>query len=134
MRVHAPPAAGPSTCSPRNARSSPLPPRPYDTRIVRTVRASPLCRVRFEGNTYSVPPERAGRTPHPEGERTPRSSVYVGAEEVARHPRSPGRGQDVVDPAHVRALLDTKHRGERGAVVHRFLALWSDAADLPQGA
>lgn len=100
----------------------PLPSHPYDTRIVVPLRASPLCRVRFENNTYSVPPEHAGSL------LTLKASddeivLYAKAAEIARHPRAHGRGSDVVDPQHVRALLERKRRGERGAIVNRFLAL-----------
>lgn len=101
---------------------APLPASPYDTRVVRTVRASPLCRVHFEGNTYSVPPANASRVLTLKA--TPSEvTLYAGIEEIARHRRALGRGLDVVDPGHVRALLETKRRGDRGATVHRFAAL-----------
>lgn len=111
---------------------SPLPRAPYDTRIVRTVRASPLGRVAFAGNLYSIPPAHVGRTLTLKATAT-EVTVYLGADEVARHPRHEGRGHDVVDPAHVRAVLDTKRRGERGAVVHRFTALGPAAATYLKG-
>ena len=101
---------------------SPLPRAPYDTRVVRTVRASPLCRVHFDGNSYSVPPAVAGFTLTLKATAT-EVAVYKGADEVARHARNEGKGHDVVDPAHVKALLDTKRRGDRGALVHQFVAL-----------
>lgn len=100
----------------------PLPPTPYDTRVLRTLRASLLCRVQFEGNTYSVPPAHAGAVltlKATEGE----VAIYRGADEVARHRRARGRGEDVVEPGHVRALVDRKRRGDKGALVHRFLAI-----------
>jgi len=110
----------------------PLPARPYDTRILRTVKASPLCRVVFETNTYSVPPQDAGKVlvlKASEGD----VHLFDGQREVARHRRAKGRGEDVVDPAHVRALLWKNHRGERGAVVQRFLALCPQAKDYLAG-
>jgi transposase len=101
---------------------APLPRTPYDTRVVRTVRASPLCRVHFDGNSYSVPPAVAGAALTLKATAT-EVVIYARAEEVARHARSEGKGHDVIDPAHVKALLDAKRRGDRGALVHQFVAL-----------
>ena len=86
-----------------------LPPRPYDTRLVRTVKATPQCRVRLESNTYSVPPRYAARVltlkaSHREVE------LLDGEETVARHRRCWGRGVDVADPEHQRALAQKKRR------------------------
>ncbi len=110
----------------------PLPAAPYDTRVVRTVRASPLCRVHFEGSTYSVPPALVGATLTLKASATS-VSLYAAAEEVARHPRARGRGEDLVDPSHLRALTERKRRGERGALVARFLALCPEAEDYLKG-
>ncbi len=110
----------------------PLPAAPYDTRVVRILRASPLCRVHFEASTYSVPPAHAGATLTLKASPT-EVSLYAASEEVARHPRAAGKGQDVVDPSHVRALTERKRRGERGALVHRFLALGPGAEDYLHG-
>lgn len=110
----------------------PLPVKSYDTRVVKAVKASPMCRVRFEGSTYSTPPTFAGR------ELTLKASdaevsLYAKGEEVARHLRATARGQDIVDPAHVRALLERKRRGERGVLVNRFLALGPHASTYLKG-
>jgi transposase len=111
---------------------APLPHAPYDTRVVKTVRSSSLCRVPFEGNEYSVPPAYASRTLTLKATAT-EITLYAASEEIARHARDIGRGHDIVDPAHVRALIDTKRRGERGATVHRFTALGPAAATYLQG-
>lgn len=105
---------------------------PYDTRAVRTVRASPLCRVAFERNTYSVPPELAGAVLVLKASED-EVQVYLGEREVARHARARGREQDVADPAHVRALTWRNHRGERGALVQRFLTLCPEARQYLTG-
>ena len=118
--------------SEEQALLAPLPQAPYDTRVVKAVRASSLCRVTFEGNDYSVPPAYAGRTLTLKATAT-EVTLYVGADEVARHARDIGRGHDIVDPAHVKALLDTKRRGDRGATVHRFTALGPTASTYLQG-
>ena len=109
-----------------------LPAHPYDTRILRTVRASPLCRVVFETNTYSVPPQHAGAVLVLKASRE-EVTLYLGEREVARHRRAHGRAQDVADPAHVRAVLGHNHRGTRGATVQRFLSLCPEAKDYLGG-
>ena len=110
----------------------PLPAQRYDTRTLRTVKASPLCRVVFETNTYSVPPENAGAVLVLKASED-EVHLFDGEREVARHRRAKGRDQDVVDPAHVRALHWKNHRGERGAVVQRFLALCPEAKQYLAG-
>lgn len=110
----------------------PLPVRAYDTRVLRTVKASPLCRVTFETNAYSVPPEQAGAVLVLKASED-EVLLFAGEREVARHRRARGRGEDVVDPLHVRALVWKKHCGERGAVVQRFLALCPQAKEYLAG-
>lgn len=110
----------------------PLPDRPYDTRVVKALKASPMCRVRFEGSTYSTPPAVAGAELTLKASDT-EVSLYAKGEEVARHPRAAARGQDIVDPAHVRALLERKRRGERGVLVNRLLALGPQASAYLKG-
>jgi len=110
----------------------PLPATPYDTRVVRTVKASPLCRVTFEGNSYSVPPEETGVVLVLKASED-EVHLFAGERLVARHRRARGRGEDVVDPLHVRALVWKKHLGERGAVVQRFLALCPEAREYLAG-
>lgn len=109
----------------------PLPAAHYDTRVIRTVKASPLCRVHFEGSTYSVPPAWAGRVLTLKASAT-EVCIYAGADLVARHLRADGR-QDVVDPEHVRALRETKRRADRGVLVQRFLAIGSAAEPYLKG-
>jgi transposase len=109
----------------------PLPKAGYDTRVIKTVKASPLCRVHFDGSTYSVPPAWAGCV------LTLKASaaevcVYAGADEVARHRRAGGR-QDVVDPEHLRTLRTKKRRADRGVLVQRFLAIGGAAEPYLKG-
>lgn len=100
----------------------PLPAKAYDTRLVLSLKAGSTCRVRFETNTYSVPPEYVGMLLTLKASED-RVTLFAAGEQVASHQRSKGRHQDVVDPDHVRSLLRRKRRGERGALVQRFLAL-----------
>ncbi len=86
-----------------------LPPLAYDTRITRTVKVTHQCRVRFESNTYSVPPPYAAVALTLKA--SPKEVVlFHGSKEVAKHRRVWGKGKDVVDPQHERALRETKRR------------------------
>lgn len=109
-----------------------LPERPYDTRVVRTVKATHQCRVRYEGNTYSVPPAYAGR---PLTLRASRKAVEVfeGTERVARHRRSWGRAVDVVDREHERALRQRKRRATQSLLEREFRGLSPEAGKYLEG-
>jgi len=110
----------------------PLPARPYDTRILRPVLVSPDARVAFETNTYTTPPDVVGkRLVLRASEREVR--VYHGDREVARHVRCLGRHEDVVDPAHVRAVLERKTRATASALLARFLFLGPTAKAYVEG-
>jgi transposase len=108
------------------ARLLALPEAPYDTRILRSVRVTPDCRITFENNTYSVPPRYVGQ------ELTLRASptevfAYEGPSLVARHSRSYESHQDVLDPEHAKAVLARKRRASGSALQRLFLALAPEA-------
>jgi transposase len=111
---------------------APLPAKPYDTRILRPVLVTADARVRFETNTYTVPPDHVG-------ERlvlraSPREvTVYAKDQEVARHERCSGRHQDVVDPAHVQAVLKRKARASTSVLLGRLLSLGAPAKAYVEG-
>jgi hypothetical protein len=63
--------------------------------------------VRFENNDYSVPTPHAHRPCVVRG-FVDRVEIEVNHEQVARHPRSYGRGQFVLDPLHYLQLLERK--------------------------
>jgi transposase len=110
----------------------PLPQGRYDTRVIRAVKANTLCRVHFDGNTYSVPPSHVGASlvlKASSGE----VAIYRGTDEIGRHPRAQGKHEDVVDPKHLRVLISHKRRADRGVVVQRFLALGAAAEPYLKG-
>jgi len=114
------------------ARLLALPDAPYDTRILRSVRVTPDCRVSFENNTYSVPPRHVGQW------ATLRASpdevfVYDGPSLVARHRRSYETHQDILDPDHAREVLSRKRRGSVQTLQRLFLALGPEAKDYLAG-
>lgn len=98
----------------------------------RPVNVCPRCRVRAEGNSYSVPPSLVGRrlTLHIEDQWL---RLYDGEKPVAEHRRSYERGVHVVTPSHHRELLETRNRAERDRLQGRFLALCPEAARYRDG-
>ncbi len=92
-----------------------LPADTYPTDERRELRAGKTPYVRFDGNDYSVPHHLARSAltvlASPEFVR-----VLHGCREVARHPRSFSRAEQIEDPAHIADLVDAKreareHRG-----------------------
>ena len=83
--------------------------------------------MRFDLNDYSVPADRVRRTlvvvSTPDSVR-----VLDGAEEVARHVRCWGRGQQIEDSAHLQQLLEYK----RNAREHRGMDRLAHAAPSSQ--
>lgn len=89
------------------ARLLPIPAAPPSLERVEPVRVDSTATVRFDGNSYSVPPEHAGQT------RTLAADdrevrVLEGANVIAVHARCWGRAQQVEDPAHRAAVLALK--------------------------
>jgi len=93
-------------------RLRPLPPRPFDTDVVLPLIVSKEARVRFDTNTYSVPPECVGKTVHLRADDQ-RVRIVCDAVEIACHERSYDRRHHIEDPAHLERLLARKH-GARG--------------------
>lgn len=90
-------------------RLLPLPLHPFNTERVETVSSHKSIYVRFDLNDYSIPPEAVGR---PLTLLASPASVRIldGAREIASHPRSYDRGQEVFDPAHREAVLKLKRK------------------------
>jgi len=108
------------------ARLLALPQGAYDTRILRSVKVTPDCRVTFENNTYSVPPRYVDQ------ELVLRASpaqvtVYDGPTIVARHHRSYDTHQDVLDPDHAKEVLARKRRASGTTLQRLFLSLAPEA-------
>lgn len=90
-------------------RLLPLPLHSFNTDRVETVSSHKSIYVRFDLNDYSIPPEAVGR---PLTLLASPTSVRIldGAQEIAAHPRSYDRGQEVLDPAHREAVLQLKRK------------------------
>lgn len=103
-----------------------LPPSPLDVRLTKTVKITSQARARFEGNTYSVPPEYVGQA------MTLKASfenvtLYHGEKEVVAHRRTFARGNDVVNPEHEEALRAKKRRAELSLLERDFCQLSPEA-------
>jgi transposase len=82
---------------------------PFHTDRVESVCSRKTIYVRFDLNDYSIPPEAVGR---PLTLLASDTSVRIldGTVEIARHPRSYDRRQQVLDPAHQEAVLKLKRK------------------------
>lgn len=92
-----------------------LPENPFLTEERLEVRVPKTPYARFDLNEYSVPPKHVRTTlTVMASQETVR--ILDGGNEVARHPRSWNKGQQVEDEAHIAALVDAKRAAgkERG--------------------
>jgi transposase len=89
------------------AAFAPLPPTPFDACDKRPGRVSSQALVRYKNTDYSVPVAYAHRDVMVRG-YVDAVAVAVGAEEIARHPRSYDTADFVFDPLHYLALIERK--------------------------
>jgi transposase len=85
----------------------PLPAAPYEACETRSARVSSLSLVRYRGNDYSVPVAYGHREVLVRG-YVEAVVIGCGAEVIARHPRSYGREDVLLEPLHYLALLERK--------------------------
>jgi transposase len=86
------------------AAALPLPPRPFDACISQAAQVDKYQTVRFDHNRYSVPRACAYQAVTVKG-YVERVEVVAGGRVVARHPRSYGRDEQLLDPLHYLAAL-----------------------------
>lgn len=100
----------------------PLNDQPFDSALIKTVRASPQFRVSFDANRYSVPAEYATRQlqlkAYPD-----RLCIYADNKLIARHRRCYDRHQDIENPDHPKALLAQRRKAREQKLLARFLTL-----------
>jgi transposase len=91
------------------ARLLPLPVHPFDTELLLAVKPGKTIYIRFDLNSYSIPPEAINR---PLGLAASGTTVRIldGDNEIARHRRSYDRHQLILDPEHQEALLQEKRK------------------------
>lgn len=86
---------------------APLPDQPFDADDKLTTQVTKLFRVRFDRNTYSVPPRLVSQTVIVRADDE-RVAVFLGPKQVALHQRSWGAGEDFELPAHRERALSEK--------------------------
>jgi transposase len=86
------------------AAARPLPAHPFDPCLSQAAQVDKYQTVRFDHNRYSVPRACAYRAVTVKG-YVDRVEVVDGGQVVARHARSYGRGEQVLDPLHYLAAL-----------------------------
>ena len=89
------------------AAFAPLSPTPFDACDKRPGRVSSQALVRYRNTDYSVPVAYAHRDVMVRG-YVDAVAIAVGAEEIARHPRSYDSADFVFDPLHYLALIERK--------------------------
>lgn len=81
-------------------------PFPTDERIEVSVGKTPY--VRFDLNDYSIPPTHVRQLLTVAASLT-RVRVLNGLDVIAEHVRSYGKGEQIEDPNHIQALIESKH-------------------------
>lgn len=90
-------------------RLLPLPVHPFDTERMVTVQPGKTIYLRFDLNSYSIPPDAIGK-PLVLAASEATIRILQGEKEIARHRRSYGRHEFILDPAHQEALLREKRK------------------------
>jgi transposase len=109
-----------------------LRPLPADTFPVADrveVRVGKTPYARFDGNDYSVPHDRVRRALTVVATSS-EVRVMDGAEVVATHARSWGKGAQVEEPAHLAALVAQKRQASEGRGMNRLFAAVPEAQEL----
>lgn len=103
-------------------RLKPMPARPYDTAVTRTIPVSSQCRVCLETNRYSVPAKHASKllTLKLYADRL---RLFDGETLVAEHVRSYERHRDFENLDHVKELVQQRKKAQRQRIMLRFLKL-----------
>lgn len=104
-----------------------LPAHPFDTDIVIPLVVTKEARVRFDANTYSVPPEYVGHTVHFRADDETVRIITVTGAEIARHPRCWDRHRHTEDPAHIEKLLAQRKAARTPKARERLLAICPSA-------
>ncbi|MBK8574210.1 MAG: IS21 family transposase [Elusimicrobia bacterium] len=133
VRTHGTTAEKPMDRFPADhAALRPLPPRDYDTSIVRPVKATRQAFVLFDANAYSVPAALTGKPltlkadPH-------HVRIFNGQDLVSEHLRSYEKNLAIECPEHRKGILATKRKAAASKTADAFLALGPVAEDYLAG-
>jgi hypothetical protein len=97
-----------------------------DCRDTLSTRVYPDFSIRFDGNTYTVPPWAVGKQVIVKADHRT-LAVYLKEKAIALHPRSHKHKQRIELPAHREAALKQKRRLWRSQEVQAFISLGEEA-------
>lgn len=105
----------------------PLNSNPFDCSRIERRHVDSRCRINFESNKYSVPPQYAGqdvdiRITHD------KIMIYADKRLITSHNRSFEKNQSVDDPGHFKIMLEERKTAARQNFMANFLALGKEAA------
>jgi transposase len=109
-----------------------LPSQPYSCYRHEEFKVSKLFRIRFDGNTYSVPPDFVGKTLLLQAS-CDKLRIYFRDSCVTEHQRCFSKGLDIEDPTHPRALIDQRKRADSSKSMEMFFKLGEHAQAYWQG-
>jgi len=98
--------------------AAPIPNRPFDACIIQPGQVDKYQTARFDRNAYSVPKRWAFRPITVKG-YIDRVEIVANGQVVARHARSYGKGERVLDPLHFLATLERRPAALDHAPVYR---------------
>ena len=99
-------------------------PERYDCSVTKQAYRYKDSRIRFETNTYSIPPSTVGKQLMLKIEAD-RLRIYddLKTEPIATHPRSYDKHQDIEDPSHTAQLKDQRRQALEQNLTHDFRKL-----------
>jgi len=104
----------------------PLPPKPYDCSMIRSVQVSSQGLVFFQSNRYSVPYSFSGQTVTLKA--TPHDvQIFQADRRLATHQRCYEKNQTLENPAHYEGLLAQRKKAQTDKTIAWFLALTAEA-------
>lgn len=109
-----------------------LPENPYTAEIPIPCRSSSDCRVKFDGNIYSVPSRHADKSLVIRATNE-EVSIYNKTRLIATHKRSYGKGKVIEDPRHIKELLKKKRKAISSKIMDEFNNLGNEAGQYLKG-
>lgn len=110
----------------------PLPDKPYPIAIILPCKSSSDCRIKFDGNIYSVPGWCADKTLTIKA-TVGQVSIYNKTKLIATHKRSYAKGKVIEDPKDVRELLKKKKKAISSKIIAEFISLGKEAKQYLEG-
>lgn len=110
----------------------PLPEKPYPCAIIIPCKSTNDCRIKFDGNIYSVPTRYANKILTLKA-TSGQISVYYKTKLISTHRRSYGKGKIIEDPTHVKDLLKQKRKAIASKIIDEFICLGRESEKYLEG-